>query len=141
MPHTHTCWARRRKHNAKDTHTRTHTQRRRNAPCVLFLFPCGFYFMPRGACVCARTHTHKLTVYTTWISHLVAVTLHRGENVCGSPSAAAPPEPPISGPDYFIMNPNLGCMAASSDRFPGPANVLGYFWQRSKPTKHWELSH
>lgn len=46
---------------------------------------------------------------------------------------AAPQEPPVNHPDYFIMNLNLSSSAASSDRSPGLANALGYFWQHENP--------
>lgn len=46
---------------------------------------------------------------------------------------AAPPQPPVNYPDYFIMNLNLSSGAVRADRSPGSANALGYFWQHKNP--------
>lgn len=39
----------------------------------------------------------------------------------------------LNHPDYFIMNINLSSRAVSSDRSPGLANALGYFWRHENP--------
>lgn len=133
MPHTHT-HACLHTHITEDMQTRTHAQKghahtHTHGHITSCLFPTSPW------CSCTHTYQHHKQDWS------LGSRRYAEGSECFLSLNAAPPEPPVNHADYFIMNPNLSSRAVSSDRSPGRANALGYFWQQEKPTKHGKLSH
>lgn len=75
---------------------------------------------------------HLPTTYHTY-PHKLCSRRYAKESECFLLLNAAPSEPPVNRPDYFIMNLNLSSRAVSSDRSLGLTNAPGYFWQHKNP--------
>lgn len=75
---------------------------------------------------------HLPTTYHTY-PHKLCSRRYAKESECFLLLNAAPSEPPVNRPDYFIMNLNLSSRAVSSDRSLGLTNAPGYFWQHENP--------
>lgn len=98
-----------------DTHTGTSTHLHKHAGrSCLFLGGCHLSISPR----------HITHIHTNFAAK---------ESECFLLLNAAPSEPPVNRPDYFIMNLNLSSRAVSSDRSLGLTNAPGYFWQHKNP--------
>ncbi len=125
MPHTHThtlrlTYACLHKHIVVWTHTHI------DILYLVYSHVVAIKYLPN-----AHTHTHTHTHYKQ--DQSLGSRRYAEESECFLFLNAAPPEPPVNHPDYFIMNLNLSSRAVSTDRSPGLANALGYFWQHENP--------